>query len=77
MATAMKDMWVANLVEPRRGDSSSISVIDVFENTEEAAEMGRLSSKGKVRLARLKLRWGGGGGCCTKVLFHATTVEGG
>jgi len=45
-------MWVANLVEPWRGDSSSISVIEFFENIEEAAEMRRLSSKDKVRLAR-------------------------
>ena len=56
MARATNDMWVANLVGPWRGESSSISVIEFFENIEEAAEMGRLSSKDKVRLARLKLR---------------------
>jgi hypothetical protein len=49
-------MWVANLVEPWKGDSNSIPVIDFFESINEAAEMGRLSSKDKVRLARLKLR---------------------
>jgi len=56
MATATKDMWVANLVEPRKGDSDSIPVIEFFESINEAAEMGRLSPKDKVRLARLKLR---------------------
>ena len=53
--TATKDMWVANLVNPWRGDSSSIPVNDFFESVEEAAEMGRLSSKDKIRLVRLKL----------------------
>ena len=48
-------MWVANLVEPWKGDSSSIPVLDFFESINEAAEMGRLSSKDKIRLARLKL----------------------
>ena len=56
MATATKKMWVANLVEPWRGDSNSIPVIEFFESINEAAEMGRLSSKDKVHLARLKLR---------------------
>jgi len=56
MATTTKDMWVANLVEPWRGDSNSISVIDFFEFINEAAEMGRLSSKDKVHLAKLKLK---------------------
>jgi hypothetical protein len=56
MATATKDMWVANLVEPWKGDSNSKPVIEFFEAIEEAAEMGRLTSKDKVRLARLKLR---------------------
>jgi hypothetical protein len=49
-------MWVANLIEPWRGDSNSIPVIDFFESINEAAEMGGLSSKDKFRLARLKLR---------------------
>jgi hypothetical protein len=49
-------MWVANLVEPWKGDSNSIPVLEFFESINEAAEMGRLSSKDKVRLARLKLR---------------------
>jgi hypothetical protein len=49
-------MWLANLVEPWRGDSNSIPVIEFFESINEAAEMGRLSSKDKIRLARLKLR---------------------
>jgi hypothetical protein len=39
MANATKDMWVANLVEPRKGDSDSISVIEFFESINEAAEM--------------------------------------
>jgi len=56
MATATKDMWVANLIEPWRGDSSSISVIEFFESIDEAAEMGRLSSKDKVHLAKLKIK---------------------
>jgi hypothetical protein len=55
MATAAKDMCVANLVDPLKGDSGSIAVHEVFESINEAAEMGRLSSK-DVRLARLKLR---------------------
>jgi hypothetical protein len=57
MATAAtKDIVVANLVEPWKGDSTSISVIDFFESVNEAAEMGRLSSKDKVHLVRMKLR---------------------
>ena len=54
--TATKDMWVANLVDLWRGDSNSISVFEFFESVDEAAEKGRLSTKDKVRLARLKLR---------------------
>ena len=49
-------MWVANLIEPWKGDSNSVPVIEFFESIDEAAEMGRLSSKDKVRLARLKLK---------------------
>jgi hypothetical protein len=49
-------MWVASLVEPWNGDSNSVPVVEFFESINEAAEMGRLSSKDKVRLARLKLR---------------------
>ena len=56
MATATKDMWVANLVDPWKGHSTSIPVNEFFEAIDEAAEMGRLTSKDKVRLARLKLR---------------------
>jgi len=56
MTTATKDVWVATLVDQWSGDSSSISVMEFFENIEEAAEMGRLDAKDKVRLARLKLR---------------------
>jgi hypothetical protein len=56
MATATKDMWVANLVEPWRGDSNSVPVTDFFESIDEAAEMGRLTAKDKVHLAKLKLR---------------------
>jgi hypothetical protein len=55
MATAVKDMWVTNLTEPWRGDNSSVSVYDFFDSIHKAAEMGRLSSKDKVRFARLKL----------------------
>jgi hypothetical protein len=54
--TATKDMWVANLVEPWKEESNSIPVIEFFESINEAAEMGRMSSKDKVRLATLKLR---------------------
>jgi hypothetical protein len=49
-------MWVANLVEPWKGESNNIPVTEFFESINEAAEMGRLSSKDKIRLARLKLR---------------------
>ena len=56
MATATKDMWVASLVEPWKGDSNSVPVTEFFESITEAAEMGRLSAKDKVRLATLKLR---------------------
>jgi hypothetical protein len=56
MATAAKDMWVANLVESWRGDQSSVPVHEFFEFIDEAAEMGRLSAKDKLRLARLKLK---------------------
>jgi hypothetical protein len=49
-------MWVANLVEPWKRDSNSVPGNEFFESVEEAAEMGRLTSKDKVRLARLKLR---------------------
>jgi hypothetical protein len=56
MATAAKDMWVANLVQFWRGDQSSVPVHEFFESIDEAAEMGRLSAKDKVWLARLKLK---------------------
>jgi len=56
MTTATKDMWIANLIEQGRGDSNSMPVTEFFESTDEAAEMGRLSAKYKVHLARLKLR---------------------
>jgi len=56
MATATKDMWVANLVETWRGDSNSVPVVDFFESIDEAAEMGRLTAKDKVHLAKLKLK---------------------
>ena len=57
MATATtRDLGVANLVEPWKEDSNSVPVIEFFESVNEAAEMGRLSTKDKVRLARLKLR---------------------
>jgi len=51
-----KDMWVANLIEPWRGDSNSVPVTEFFESIDEAAEMGRLTAKDKVHMARLKLR---------------------
>jgi len=56
MATVTKDMWVANLVGPWRGDSNSISVTEFFESINEAAEMGRLSSKDTVHSVKLKLK---------------------
>jgi hypothetical protein len=56
MATAAKDMWVANLVEPSKGDQSSVPVHEFFKAIDKAAEMGRLSAKDNLRLARLKLR---------------------
>jgi hypothetical protein len=42
-------MWVTNLVEPWRGDSNSIPVIEFFESINKAAKMGMLSSKDKIR----------------------------
>jgi hypothetical protein len=56
MATAAKDMRVANLIEPWKGDQSSVPVHEFFEAIDKAAEVGRLSAKDKLRLARLKLR---------------------
>ena len=56
MATATKDMWVVNLVEPWKGDSNSVQVADFFESIDEAAEMGRLTAKDKVHLAKLKIK---------------------
>jgi hypothetical protein len=53
---ATKDMWVANLVEPWRSDGNSIPVTEFVESINEAAEMGRLSSKDKICMVRLKLR---------------------
>jgi hypothetical protein len=58
-ATAAKDMWVAwvaNLVETWRGEQNSVPVHEFFEAIDEAAEMGRLSTKDKLWLARLKLK---------------------
>ena len=45
-----------NLVGPWRGDGNSVPVADFFESIDEAAEMGRLTAKDKVHLAKLKLR---------------------
>jgi hypothetical protein len=56
MATAAKDMWVANLVESWRGEQGSVPVHEFFEAIDEAAEMGQLSTKDKLRLSRLKLK---------------------
>jgi hypothetical protein len=56
VATAAKEMWVANLVETWRGERNSVPVHEFFEAIYEAAEMGRLSTKDKLRLARLKLK---------------------
>jgi hypothetical protein len=47
MVTSTKYMWVANLVEPWRVESSSIPVIDFFESVNRTAEMGRLNSEVK------------------------------
>jgi hypothetical protein len=49
-------MWVANLVDPWKGDSSGVPVHEFFESINEAAKIGNLSYKDKVRLARLKLK---------------------
>jgi hypothetical protein len=64
MATAIKDMWVANLVDCWKGEQGGVSVYDFFE----AAEMGRLSAKDKLRLARLKIRG-------TAKSFYSTQIE--
>jgi hypothetical protein len=68
MATSAKDMWVANLVEFWKGEQGGISVYDFFETIDEAAEMGRLSTKDKLRLARLKIRG-------TAKSFYSTQLE--
>jgi hypothetical protein len=54
MATAAKDMWVANLVELWKGDHNSVPVYEFFEATGEAAEMGWLSTNDKLPLVRSK-----------------------
>ena len=46
---------MANLVDPWRGNNNNIPVIEFFVSVDEAAEMSRLSTKDKVRIARLKL----------------------
>ena len=56
MATATKDMRVANLVESRRGDSNNVPVIEFFDSIDEAADMVRLTAKDKVHLAKMKLK---------------------
>ena len=53
--TTTKDLGVANLVEPWKGESNSIPVWEFFESVNAAAEMRRLNSKEKVRLPRIKL----------------------
>jgi hypothetical protein len=53
--TTTKDLGVANLGEPWKGESNSIPVWEFFESVNAAAEMRRLNSKEKVRLRRLKL----------------------
>ena len=54
MATATKEMRVENLVESWRGYSNSVPVVDFFESTDKAAEMGRLTAKDNVNLAKIK-----------------------
>ena len=63
--TATKDMWVANLVYPCRGDSNSIPVNEFFESVDEAAEMDRLSA-----ISATKIEKG-----CQVILFSAAAVE--
>jgi hypothetical protein len=55
MATApvaTKDMGVASMVEPWRGDGGSASVTEFFNYIEMVAELGGLSTGDKVHLAR-------------------------
>jgi hypothetical protein len=47
-ATGVKYMWVANLVDPWRGDSSGPAVQDFFTSINEAAELGRLRGHAKL-----------------------------
>ena len=57
MATiTTKDLRVENLYEPWKADSNSIPIIEFFESVNEPAEMGRISAKCKVRLARWEMR---------------------
>jgi len=53
---ATKDLGVASLIEPWKGDGTGISAVEFFESVDEAAELGKLTAKDKVRLAKLKLR---------------------
>ena len=39
---------MANLVESWRGENNSVPVVDFFESTDKAAEMGRLTAKDNV-----------------------------
>ena len=63
-----KDLGVANLIEPWKGDGNSISAVEFFESVDEAAELGKLSAKDKVRSAKLKLRGAAG-------LFYSAQPE--
>jgi len=52
---ATKDLGVASLIEPWKGDGNGISAVEFFESVDEASELGKLTAKDKVRLAKLKL----------------------
>ena len=53
---ATKDLGVTSLIEPWKGDGNGISAVEFFESVDEAAELGNLTAKDKVRLPKLKLR---------------------
>jgi hypothetical protein len=64
-------MWVTSLVEPWKDDRNSVPFIELFEYKNEAAKMKRLSSKDKVRLARLKFKKKN-----ARMFYASVTVEG-
>jgi hypothetical protein len=53
---ATRVMGVVHLVEPWKGDGGSAPVTEFFGSIHMAAELGRLSAKDKIYLAKIKLK---------------------